>query len=173
MYRQQVAKHQLMSAVFLVVLSLYGCTYPQPQELPFETIDERIGGLNYFQKEPDIFLIAGPDDIDALASELQFPAYLSEQLHKLDYQRNFVIGVLRGEAGDEKIEILQIVRRGKDVFVKVHFTVPEPGSIVHGGLVSYPYKIISVSREGEWAQEIRLVLEVDGQLVKERVYSIP
>ncbi|HLF27777.1 MAG TPA: protease complex subunit PrcB family protein [Anaerolineae bacterium] len=167
--------------LLLLLLSagvLAGCT-PQPVELPFESISQgrRLpGGQSYEGKEPDLLIISTAEEIDDPELGVQFDPGLAEQLRTLDYQRRFVTIVFRGLPSDTgpqfTVDILGVTRTGDQVVVKTHFGRPGPNEMSRP-LVSYPYHIIAVAKEGEWAREMRFALEVDGQVAKERTHFVP
>jgi hypothetical protein len=167
---------------FLVVLGLAALAACQPKEtkIPFQTIAEGevVGdyGYGYSKEEPDLLIITAPEAVDSPGIDVQFSADLADQLRAVDYDHNIIIVVFRGLMGalgsTYNVDILQVVRSGKQVVVQTHFGVPGPEE---GSLPSFssPYHIISVPRQGMEEEKIRFILEVDGQVAKERTYSIP
>jgi hypothetical protein len=152
---------------------------PQELELPFETIAQGVGfptGRSYSGEEPNLLIITKPEEVDAPGLEVQFPSELAEQLRAIDYKRSFLIVVFRGllsaQSPKYTIDILQVSRSGEEARLKVHFGEPRPDEIRLPAFSS-PYHIIAVSKEGEWARDVRFVLEVDGQAVKEQTHFIP
>ncbi|HLF27776.1 MAG TPA: hypothetical protein VJG32_15690 [Anaerolineae bacterium] len=163
----------LLSAVVLAA-----CT-PQPVELPFESISQGPGysGIRgYEEKELDLLILGAAEEIADPGLGVRFDPDIAEQLRALDYERRFAIVVLRGQIGASgpqfTVDILGVTRTGDQVVVKTHFGQPGPNELSHP-LSSAPYHIISVAKEGEWAREMRFVLEVDGQAVKERTHFVP
>jgi hypothetical protein len=163
----------------LGLASLAACQ-PQETELPFQTIAEGevVGdyGYGYSKEEPDLLIITAPAAVDSPGIDIQFSADLADQLREVDYDHNIIIVVFRGLIGalgsSYNVNILQVVRSGDRVVIRTHFGVPGPEE---GSLPSFssPYHIIAVPRQGMQEQKIRFILEVDGQVAKERTYSIP
>jgi hypothetical protein len=169
--------------VFLVVFGLAALTTCRPEgtELAFQTIAERHGvgasdGRSYLGEDPDLLIITVPEEIDTPGMDIQFGSELAEQLRAVDYTNSFVIIVLRGLLGARSpkytVDILQVTRSGDRVVLQTHFGAPGPEE---GGYPAFssPYHAIAVSKEGAWKQDIRFVLEVDGQVMKERTHFIP
>jgi len=163
----------------LVWLILCGCKGPEPQYLAFETIDQDESGpsgRSYGEEEPNLLIITRPEEVDTPELDIQFPPALAEQLRALDYDRSFAIVVFRGLLGarspEYTVDILQLIRYEERVVLKAHFGEPGLGSRRYPAFSS-PYRVIEVSKEGRWSQEIRFVLEVDGQEVRERTHFIP
>lgn len=176
---KNLIKWPVMTFVLLLLagLALCGCKAPEPQDLLFETIDQDKSGPSgrgYGEEEPNLLIIAGSEEVDTPELDIQFPPALAEQLRALDYDRRFVVVVLRGllvsSSPAYTVETRQVTRYGEKVVLKVHFGEPEGGSYP---AFSSPYQVIAVSKEGEWSREIRFVLEVDGKEVKERAHFVP
>lgn len=170
-------------AALLAGLVLPGCSGLGARNLSFETIAQEsanslITGRNW-ENQSGFFVITGPEEVnspqlDIPELQFRFPAALAEQLHALDYHRSFAVVVFRwlGATSDKyTVDILQVARDGENVVLKAHFG--KPGQELTLAAFSSPFHIIAVSKEGEWAQDIRFVLKVDGQVVKERTYFIP
>lgn len=154
---------------------------PDGIELSFETIAEGHSagypdGRGYSGEEPDLLFITAPEEVDTPDAEVQFGSDLGEQLRAVDYSNKFVIVVFRGLmtvlSPSYTVDILQVVRTGNRVVVRTHFGAPGPQQGAFPALSS-PYHIIAVPMQGMQGQEIRFVLEVDGQVVKERTHFIP
>ncbi|HLF27779.1 MAG TPA: hypothetical protein VJG32_15705 [Anaerolineae bacterium] len=169
------------TGLLLLLLSagaLAGCT-PQPVELPFESISQGSGLSSvrrYEGEEPDLFIISTAEEIDDPGLGAQFDPELAERLRALDYEKRFVILLFRERLGDTSplfsIDILNVTRTGDQVVVKTHFGRPGPNEGMRP-IFSSSYHIIAVAKEGKWAREMRFVLEVDGQAVKERTRFVP
>ncbi|HLF27781.1 MAG TPA: protease complex subunit PrcB family protein [Anaerolineae bacterium] len=167
--------------LLLLLLSagaLAGCT-PQPVELPFESVIQgsdpsRVRGSA--GEERGLLIIGTAEEIADPGLGVQFDSEIAEQLRAFDYERRVVIIVFRGQIGGSysqfRIDILGVTRTGDQVVVKTHFGQPGPNEATFP-LATYPYHIIAVTKEGEWAREMRFVLEVDGQAVKERTHFVP
>ncbi|HLF27778.1 MAG TPA: protease complex subunit PrcB family protein [Anaerolineae bacterium] len=169
------------AGLLLLLLSasaLAACT-SQPVELPFESVVQETdfsGGQRYEGKEPDLLILGTAEEVSDPGLGVRFGPKIAEQLRALDYERRLAIVVLRGQLGDTSplfsIDILEVTRTGDQVVVKTHFGRPGPDEGAFP-LVTYPHHIISVTKEGEWAREMRFTLEVDGQAVKERTRFVP
>ena len=160
--------------MLIILVGASSCAHTQePQGLAFEVIESSsyAAGQTCIEKEPDLFIIATPEEANALD--------LNEQLGGLDYQRNFAAAVCRGRLTvtnpSLNPEVRQVARYGNKVVLQVHLkdfeTVLRNEGSAQGG--SSPYQLIAVSKKGRWQQEIHFVLEVDGKEVKERSHFIP
>jgi hypothetical protein len=123
-----------------------------------------------------LLVITTPEAVDSPGMDVQFSAELADQLRAVDYEHNIAIVVFRGllQALSPRytVDILQVVRSGNQVVVQTHLGVPGPEQ---GSLSSFssPYHVIAVPRQGMQEQEIRFILEVDGQMANEHTYFIP
>ncbi len=168
----------LVLAILAMAAGLAACK-PQEQDLSFETIAQGAGfpsGRSYGGKEPDFLVITRPEEVDTPGLDVQFTSELAKQLRDLDYEHTFAVMVFRGllSAQNPKYtpELLQVTRSGNSVVLKAHFGQPGPNELVHPAFSS-PYRVITVSKDRTWAQNIRFVLEVDGQEVSEHSHFIP
>ncbi len=163
----------------LLGLLLFAITACQPQqgELPFETIAQGDGfytGRGYGEEEPNLLIIAGPDEIDKPGLDIQFPLEVADQLRHLDYDRFFAVLVLQGlkAQGGYSVTVQRIVRQDDQINVYVEFNSPEPGTRRIQAFTS-PYHLIAVSKRGEWRQQIRFVLVTNSEKVAETSHFIP
>lgn len=163
----------------LLGLLLFAITACQPQqgELPFETIAQGDGfytGRGYGEEEPNLLIIAGPDEIDKPGLDIQFPLEVADQLRHLDYDRFFAVLVLQGlkSTGGFSVTVQRISRENNQVTVQVQFIEPGPGAWITGAFTS-PYHLIAVSKRGEWRQQIRFVLVTNSEEVAETSHFIP
>ncbi len=177
MFRQGSFKRKYLYVILLTPLVLLGCKGPKPQDLPFETITQGDGfytGQGYGREEPNILVIAGPDEVDKPGLEVQFPSEVAHQLRQLDYNRSFAILVLQGRkpSSGYQVTIRQIAQQGDKVTIKAEFTEPQPKTFTHPAFTS-PYHLVSVSRQGRWGQQIHFVLLTDDEEVAETFHLIP
>lgn len=188
--KQRTFKTKQIGVVLLLGLLLWGCISPKPHNLPFETIaagpfvrsEGKVRGSPYMMvhgpvtEEPAILIIAAPDQVNTPGLGVQFPSDLADQLRAIDYGQQFVIAVFRelldGQSPEYTAEIRQVLRQGDKVVVQAHFGKPGPESGRFPAF-SRPYRIIAVSKEGQWDQEIRFVLKVDDWVVSERTHFVP
>jgi hypothetical protein len=161
----------------LAGLILCGCKGPEPQDLPFETIIQGDGfytGQGYGREEPNILVIAGPDEVDKPGLDVQFPSEVAHKLRQLDYSRSFVILVLQGRkpSSGYQVTIQQIAQHGDRVIVQAEFTEPQSKTFTRPAFTS-PYHLVSVSRQGRWGQQIHFVVRTDDKEVAETFHRIP
>jgi hypothetical protein len=175
--RSRILKGKQWGLIVLMGLLLSQCKGPVPQDLPFETITQGDGfytGQGYGGLEPNILVIAGPDDIDKPGLDVQFPSEVAGQLRQLDYNRYFAILVLQGRkpSSGYQVTVRQIARRGDRVTIQAEFTEPQPETFIHPAFTS-PFHLISVSKQGIWGQQVHLVLLIDDEEVAETFHLIP
>ncbi|MFN7036156.1 MAG: protease complex subunit PrcB family protein [Bellilinea sp.] len=146
----------------------------QTEELQFETLAQR-DFINYREENPALFVITNDDEIETLTSNVlaEDPA-LADQLRQLDYDRFFAILVLQGQKRSTgyAVSIKRIVRQGNQVTIDAEFVEPLPGTRRNPAFTS-PYHLVAVSKEGQWGQEIKFVLVVNGETVAETTHFIP
>lgn len=167
----RIAKNVLGLMMLLFIIT--ACK-PQIEELSFETIAQR-DFINYREENPALFVITNDDEIETLVSNVlaEDPA-LADQLRQLDYDRFFAILVLQGRKGSTgyAVTVKQIVRQGNQVTIDAEFVEPLPGTRRNPAFTS-PYHLVAVSKEGQWGQEIKFVLVVNGATVAETTHLIP
>lgn len=142
-----------------------------------ETIAQGDGfytGQGYGREEPNLLVIAESDEVDKPGLDVQFPLEIADQLRQLDYDRFFAVLVLHGHIGSTGVSVTvqQIMRQDKKVTVLTEFVRPAQGTRMMPAFTS-PYHLVAVSKQGEWEQQIRFVLVVDGEEVAETDHFIP
>jgi hypothetical protein len=177
MFRQGSVTKKQSFLTLLTLLILIGCKGPEPQDLPFETIARGDGfytGQGYGREEPNILVIAGPDEVDKPGLDVQFPSEVVHQLRQLDYNRFFAVLVLHGYVGSTGVSVTvqQITRQDKEVTIQANFVRPGPGTRSMPAFTS-PYHLVAVSKRGEWGQQIHFVLLTDDEEVAETFHLIP
>jgi hypothetical protein len=168
-------------------------TAPAVQELPFRTLarDTDVSmvekpTLDQLLDNGDFLVLTQP--VDTLPPEPGHPevqllfrsseggAQVLSQLHSVDYSREFVVIVFWRSGGINSeyntTDVREVARAGSQVVLQAHFGSTPPG-IPSLPAISYPNQVVAVSKEGQWGQDIRFVLEVDGKVVKERAYFVP
>ena len=151
----------LISALLglLALAALVGMTAcgPREIELPFETIEQSDLG-DYSIHEPRIMLIASQREAGQLEGLVSQAAL--GQLVELDFQQYFAIVIFRGNQGTSGYDVMveRVVMRGEKVVVYTQFWEPSPHYTVRE-IVTSPYHIIKVRRDGDLIQEAELVLQ--------------
>lgn len=160
----------------IVCMMFLLCSCAEDRTLAFEIIYQSDGSLGGQEPDPDLYVVARPEDLDALRAELQPPPELVEQLTALDYGDYLAIITSRGRMGGTTTDLIpqtrQVIRRGNQVVLKVHFGDIDPDKGVKPA-ESNAYQVIAVPKEGHWGRRIRFVLEVDGEEVRERTHDVP
>jgi hypothetical protein len=158
--------------VWLVLLCfcvpvLISCQRGEAATLAFETI-ERAQWAEWSSREPGLVIVTTPEELielDGLVTEAT-----QTQLREVDFQTHFVVAVFMGRyhSGHEGITVEQVVYQGHTVTLHVH--VGRPGGQT---IVTSPYHIIQVAKEGEWNQEIDFAVRFDDRRVVRRSHFIP
>lgn len=162
--------------LMMLLFTLVACK-PQIEELSFETIAQGDGfyaGRGYGGEEPALLVIASPEEADKPGLDVQFPSELADQLRTLDYTRNFVVLVLQGQKRSTgyAVTVKRIVRQRNQVTIDAEFVEPSLGVRRKPAFTS-PYHLVVVPKEGQWGQEVKFVLVVNGETVAETTYFIP
>lgn len=176
------------TATFLLLLlahlSLTACVLqPRPREveLPFKTIYVETGSTTFRSPRPvpALFVIPNLERVEALrlgdARVDDSTDELEAVLLAVDYDTNFVIVVFgtSQSVASPLWEVLRVTRRADTVTVEAKPPPPLRDGETMLDMGTIPYTVITVPREGEWAREIRFILEVDGQQVHEHQALIP
>ncbi|MGQ9503220.1 MAG: protease complex subunit PrcB family protein [Anaerolineae bacterium] len=171
-------RSKIKNIILLVaLLFISAACHSREQNLPFETISQGDGfhtGKGYGQEEPNILIIAGSNEVDQPGLDIQFPAEISDQLRRLDYDQTFAILVLQGQKriSGYSITLQRIVYQNDQITVEAEFVEPALGSRIHPAFTS-PYHLVAVSKEGKWGQQVKFVLMRDSQPVAETTHFIP
>lgn len=182
----KTGRHIQRISVLLVLLCalLAGCRRaapaPQAVELTFETVHRYDESGGFWQYEPALLVMTHPRDIegwkrpgvyDKTGSALDERTL--ERFVRVDFNRAIVIGVFQGEkpSSGYHVQVRRIVRQGQTVTLYGNFIQPFYGQLVTGGTV--PYHVLALHKAGLEGQEIRFVLEVDGENVAETTVLIP
>jgi hypothetical protein len=155
-------------AIFVICPGLIGCR-PKETELPFETIEHReSAGVIWEAKEPELMIMSTPEDL-AQINDL-FTKDAQAQLRAMDFDTYFAIASFLGRQGDshEGIQIERAVRRGDAISVYVH--VGKPGMFE---IVSSPYHLVKVRKEGTWDRKIEFELFLDGTSATSVSHFVP
>lgn len=149
----------------------------QGENLPFETILQGDGfytGQGYGREEPNLLIISIPKEVDVPGLDIQFPPELAAQLRDLDYDHFFAVLILQGQQGStgHSVTVQQVRRKGNQVIIKAKFVEPAPRALV-GWLITSPFHLIAIPKQGTWGQPIRFVLMTDTNVVTETTHLIP
>jgi hypothetical protein len=158
----------LCLAILVIYAGAIGCR-PEEIELPFETIEqEEAAGEIWYTEEPGLMIIATPEDL-AQIDDL-FTKDAQVQLREMDFGSYFAIASFLGRQGGshEGIETQRVVRRGDAVSVYVH--VGRPGMFE---IVTSPYHLVKVRKEGNWEQRIEFRLYLEGEYITSLAHFIP
>ncbi len=165
------------AALFITIALVSFFVFNRAQDLKFETIDQGEILDGYIgSKQPNVLILSQNGSINNPGKDVQFPNELAEKLRSVDYDKFFVIILFRGDTPgfNEKytIDALSIIRSRNRVIIKTSLGNPSDETII-GLLHSYPYRIIKVSKSGQWNQEITFILDVDGKEMDRQKLFVP
>ena len=85
---------------------------------------------------------------------------VADRLRDFDYEHSFAILVLEGEGvvRTDLVTVTEILRQGGRVIVRAEFPGPLKENEEVGTLVTLPYHLVAVRKDGEWGQEMTFVL---------------
>jgi hypothetical protein len=148
---------------------LSSCAGDRP--LAFEVIYQSEDSLDGQEADPGLYVVAGPGDLEILQTQSHPPLNLVEQLAALDYRDYVVVIISRGYRTVTTTDLIpqtrQVIRRGDQVVLQVHFGQIDPDKGVKPA-DSNAYQAIAVRKEGRWGRRMRFVLEVDEEGVREQ-----
>jgi hypothetical protein len=152
------------------------CSCAQDRALAFEVIYQSDGTLDRQEPDPDLYVVAGSENLDTLKAEFRPSPELVERLAALDYGDYLAVIISRGHSGYTTTDLIpqtrQVIRRGNEVVLEVHFGEIDPDKGVKPS-ESNAYQVIAARKEGRWGRRIRFILEVDGEEVREQTHDVP
>jgi hypothetical protein len=145
--------------------------------MPFETIAKDEGfytGRGYGGEKPNLVVLATSNDVENPGLDIQFPPEIAAQLRSSDYNRFVIVLVLQGLQGstEHSVTVQQVRRQGNRVIINAQFVKPVPGVLV-GWLVTSPFHLIAIPKQGTWGQSIRFVLMSDTNVAAETTHFVP
>ena len=147
-------------------MNLTGCA-PE-REVRFETIEkvDVPGSIKEWKdEEPALLIIASDEDVKKAERFITKEAY--SELRRLDFTTHFAIIAFRGWQHDlhEGFLIHRIVRKGNTIAIYAH-----PGHLTGKPVVSSPYHLVKVRKEGKWRMYFIFKLYFDKE--KQPVVSV-
>jgi len=135
----------------------------QSQELSWRSLERTITDNSLIAekfKKPDLRIFARPQDFEE-QGEFDTIKEVADSLLNLDYENFFAILVLEGESDlkDNRVKVTEIIRQGDRVIVRAEFPGPPSGQEAVEPMVTLPYHLVAVSKDGDWGQEMTFVLE--------------
>ncbi|MBN1136292.1 MAG: hypothetical protein JXM73_06890 [Anaerolineae bacterium] len=170
-WKKSQARSRLAMAVVLALAVLFpAACRPGEERLHFETIERHYhgAGMLWEAREPGLMILTSWDELGP--RDKLFTAQGQASLYDMDWQTSFAVAAFLGWQGSshEGIWIDRIDRRGTEVSVAAH--AGRPGGL---DVVTSPYHLVAVEKEGEWGQEIRFTLYLGGQPVASESHFIP
>jgi hypothetical protein len=157
-------------AVLGLGLVIVGYGTATSQELPFETIEQSPGPLLWESQQPGLLIIATGEEAEDAAQFVNDEAALA--LSRLDFTRHFAILAFRGRqpTGHDGFRVERVVRQGNEVVLDA-----QPGLRSGHTLITSPYHLIKVRKEGQWGRTFtfKLYFGEDGQAVAAAAHFIP
>ena len=140
--------------LFIMLFPLTGCSSDQ---LSFSTLNQA-GDASYSNTSTELVVIATQDELNKLMASVVTKYPLDAKAENVDFDQNFILLVLRGRTLSGYAVTVQKVRRvGSEVSIYAEFKKPDPDQLILPASAS-PYHLISVSKKGQWDQDIRFTL---------------
>lgn len=139
----------LLTAVILGLV-MAGCGAKTPQELPFETMEQvnQTESIKQWEgKEPRLLIVASSEEVEE-AGQFVTDEALSA-LSRLDFTTHFAIIAFRGLQPNihKGFRVERIVRQRHEVALYA-----QAGRLGFSAVVSSPYHLIKVRKEGKWGE---------------------
>jgi hypothetical protein len=173
---RRICRVSVQSSLLLLVL-LLGSSACRPREinLSFETIEQRDWagtGQAYEAREPGLMVITQAEDMAALDDWITEDA--KSQLEALDYDTHFALIVLQGwkPTNGYAVEVKRIACRENAVNVYAEFREPQPDE-AKADVVTSPYHLIQIQKDGEWGQDTTFNVVVDDTVVASLSRYVP
>lgn len=148
---------------------------PEEIELYTENIQQTLGGGDTVLYKGEAPLMMVLTDKGA-RKQLEGMVHVAtiQKLVVVDYSQFVVIAVFQGvkPSAGYLAQVRRVVREGRTVTVYGNFTDPVPDQEPFGNPFS-PYHVFAVSKAGLEGQEIRFVLEGDGENISETTVLVP
>jgi hypothetical protein len=111
-------------------------------------------------KKPDLRIFARPQDFEE-QGEFSSVKEVADSLRDFDYEHSFAILVLEGEDAvrTDQVTVTEILRQGDRVIIRAEFPGPYKENEEVGTLVTLPYHLVAVRKDGDWGREMTFVLE--------------
>lgn len=159
--------------VAALLLGLAACR-PQETELSFETMEQDNGydssRQQWEEREPKLLIIASAQDIETARPFVTDEALTA--LQKMDFTSQFAVLAFRGLQGSSHsgFKVEQIIRRGNEIVLYA-----KPGTEGSAAVVSSPYHLIEVKKEGKWDADFAFSLYFDqaGAAVASTTHHLP
>ncbi|HLE16589.1 MAG TPA: hypothetical protein VI776_17740 [Anaerolineales bacterium] len=134
----------------------------QSQELSWMSLERTITDNSLIAekfKKPDLRIFARPQDFEE-QGEFTSVKELADRLLDFDYENSFAILVLEGEDAvrTDQVTVTDILQQGDRVIVRAELPGPFKENEEVGTLVTLPYHLVAVRKDGEWGQEMTFVL---------------
>jgi hypothetical protein len=145
--------------LIVIATLLLGLTACKPQEikLSFETIEQVDATTKQWEgKEPKLLVIASTQDVEAARPFVTDEALAA--LQKMDYTTHFAVLAFRGlqTSSHEGFKVEQIGRQGNEVLLYA-----QPGANGPDAVMTSPYHLIEVNKEGQWGGNFTFNLYFD------------
>ena len=134
----------------------------QSQELSWMSLERTITDNSLIAekfKKPDLRIFARPQDFEE-QGEFTSVKELADRLLDFDYENSFAILVLECEDAvrTDQVTVTDILQQGDRVIVRAELPGPFKENEEVGTLVTLPYHLVAVRKDGEWGQEMTFVL---------------
>ena len=160
----------------MISLTLVSCIIrPKEVDLTFQSIEQQASsgtGNLYKAKQPGLIVISSPDEVDGLDGLITDDA--KQSLLVLDYNAYFALAAFQGWKPSSGFGVLvnRITQEGNTVNVYAQFSEPRPDE-EKADIVTSPYHLIIVQKDGSWGKEILFNLVSKDIIVDSVSHNIP
>lgn len=159
MVHVMLSKTMFVFVALLVGALLAGCLGPEPQELPFETIEHKAWpetGEHWANPNPGLVVVTTPEEVERLERFVTVEA--RRIVRTLDFETYFAAGVFWGwkSSGYRDFQINRVVRRGDEVAIYA-----QAGSHTGEQEVTSPYHLVRVQKVGKWNSDIHFTVHFE------------
>jgi hypothetical protein len=162
------------SGLILVALGIV-FLLTQSQDVPFNVIEESISLVapdqtSHQPSEPLLLILTSIEDVQ-LMNPWGFPELLAEKISQVDFQKSFVILVLRSHAGGGLVN--RVTRQGNEIVITTTDLLIGPGNFALEGWTQ-PYEVIQVDKDTGFVGEMYFILQRGTQgVAAETTHTIP
>jgi hypothetical protein len=175
--RSRILRGRQWGLIVLMGLLLFQCKGSEPQNLPFETIEnaDLIGSeVSNLEDKPRVVIITKTEQIEDKVGGAVSPE-AQAQLRDLDFGTYFVIGVFQGRRPYlytmTGVEVQRIEQRDHTITIFAHFY--EPSGDQPRGMLVAPYHLLRIRKGESIRGELKFMLKADGKSVAREIESIP
>ncbi len=116
-------------------------------DLPFDIVAQG-NSTTARTNEPTLLIVSAPAQAVSLTALAPYDPRLADQMTDMDLTEKVVVAIFPGQvsSGGYEVAIQRMTLAGKKVRIMAQVNTPPPGGRVTA-VISYPYQVVSISRE--------------------------